>query len=84
MTRFVRGVDSCREDIDSADQAVAAVATLLHQVAPEGDLTATLHKLAQVHFLCLCMSAKRQGMKAAEVVLQHVAIVHCQLVYMGR
>lgn len=41
-------VHTCREDIGSADQAVAAVAHLLHQVVPDGDVSAAVQKLAQV------------------------------------
>ena len=41
----------CREDIESADQAVAAVAHLLHQVVPDGDVSAAVQKLAQVNCL---------------------------------
>lgn len=39
---------SCREDISSADQAIEAVATLLHEVAPDGDVGAAADALRQV------------------------------------
>lgn len=38
----------CREDIYSADQAVQAVAGMLHQLAPDGDLNTATHALQQV------------------------------------
>jgi len=39
---------SCREDIASADEAVGAVANLLHQLAPNGDVPAAALALCQV------------------------------------
>lgn len=38
----------CREDICSADQAVQAVAGMLHQMAPTGDLTHAAFSFHQV------------------------------------
>ena len=38
----------CREDIYSADEAVQAVANMVHQLAPNGDLTMAAHALEQV------------------------------------
>lgn len=38
----------CREDICHADQAVQAVAGMLHQLAPNGDLNMAAHALQQV------------------------------------
>ena len=79
-----------REDILSADQAVEAVATLLHHLVPAGDMDAAATALHQVcsSYLCVvhrfvCSSCAASHSQAAEQVLQwsmpiHV-IVACQL-----
>ena len=49
----------CRGDIESADQAVAAVAVLLQHLAPDQDVQAVMRKLAQVGSLgCVCLLAR--------------------------
>ena len=53
MSSFKHIHMSCREDIFSADQAVEAVATLLHEVAPDGDVGAAADALRQVNIM-LC------------------------------
>lgn len=45
----------CREDIYSAEQAVQAVAGMLHQLAPNGDLKTATHALLQVSASALHM-----------------------------
>ena len=52
MSRFKHIHMSCREDIFSADQAIEAVATLLHEVAPDGDVGAAADALRQVRSCC--------------------------------
>ena len=51
------GLLLCREDIESADQAVAAMANMLHQLAPDNKFTRATRALQQVgalvHHKCL-------------------------------
>ena len=60
---------SCREDIVSADQAIEAVATLLHEVAPDGDVGAAADALRQVSLCCgsmyVCPAAQHKATEAA-------------------
>ena len=71
----------CREDTCSADQAVEAVASLLHKLLPGGDVIATASAIRQVRLAVsakhdeICMCCMRQCLGYLSVrMIEHVQL----------